>query len=324
MVLDTFRARVFPSPDQANHFHAVARQFLLAKAPLVSLWRFLLGHLASLARLVPGGHLQMWALQWCLKRHWRAVSDSDWWWVAPNRQYLQDLAWWLVPEHTLFSDASQLGWRAHLGDTLALGIWTVEEQELHMNYLELLAVFRALQSFEQALSESVVSVMSNNSTVVAYLRKSGGTRSEPLSTLSETVLRWCESRSISLCPVFIPGCRNVIVDVLSWECVSSEWTLHPKICRKVFKVWQSPLVIRRAYVSVSEEESCLLKVNAFEVRAIATSVLFRKVKSLDLVLKVGTWKSMTTFASFYLRDVTHRYLDTFSLGPIVSAPRVVH
>ncbi|MPC63229.1 hypothetical protein E2C01_057324 [Portunus trituberculatus] len=83
-------------------------------------------------------------------------------------------------------------------------------------------------------------------------------------------------------------------------------------------------VIRRAYVSVSEEELRLLKVNAHEVQAITTSVLFRKVKSLDLVLKAGTWKSMTTFAFFYLRDVTHRYLDTFSLGSIVSALRVVH
>ncbi|MPC64621.1 hypothetical protein E2C01_058739 [Portunus trituberculatus] len=49
------------------------------------------------------------------------------------------------------------------------------------------------------------------------------------------------------------------------------------------------MVIQRAYVSVSEEELRLLKVNAHEVRAIATSVFFRKVKSLDLVLKAGTW-----------------------------------
>ncbi|MPC46071.1 hypothetical protein E2C01_039780 [Portunus trituberculatus] len=32
------------------------------------------------------------------------------------------------------------------------------------------------------------------------------------------VLLWCESQSISLCPVFIPGCRNVIADVLSRVC----------------------------------------------------------------------------------------------------------
>ncbi|MPC66682.1 hypothetical protein E2C01_060833 [Portunus trituberculatus] len=39
MVLDTVRDRVFPSPDQVSRFQAVARQFLLAKALRVSLWR---------------------------------------------------------------------------------------------------------------------------------------------------------------------------------------------------------------------------------------------------------------------------------------------
>lgn len=256
MVLDTVRARVFPSPDRVSRFQAVVRQFLSAKAPPVTLWRSLLGHLASLARLVPGGLLRMRSLQWCLKRHWRAASDPDWWRVAPSRQCLEDIQWWLVPEHllkgapfvvappvqTLFSDASQLGWGAHLGDSLASGVWSLEEKELHINHLELLAVFRALQSFRQELSGSVVSVMSDNSTVVAYLRKSGGTRSEPLSALAGEVLRWCESLSISLCPVFVPGRRNVIADVLSRECVGTEWTLHPEICRKIFQVWGSPQV----------------------------------------------------------------------------------
>ena len=67
----------------------------------------------------------------------------------------------------------------------------------------------------------------------------------------------------------------------------------------------------------------LVRVRAHEVRAVATSTLFRKVRSIPAVLRAGTWKSMSTFASFYLRDVTHRYLDTFSLGPVVSALRVI-
>lgn len=78
-------------------------------------------------------------------------------------------------------------------------------------------------------------------------------------------------------------------------------------------------VIWRGYASALEEESCLLKVNAHEVWAIVISVLFRKVKSLGFVLKAGTWKCMTTFASFYLRDVAHRYFNTFSIWPIVLA-----
>ncbi|MPC60893.1 hypothetical protein E2C01_054953 [Portunus trituberculatus] len=111
-----------------------------------------------------------------------------------------------------------------------------------------------------------------------------------------------------------PACSRLLVTVSDPRRAVHCHTLSKFICQ----------VIRRAYVSISEESSRLLKVNAHEVWAIGTSVLFRIVKSLDLVLKAGTWKNMTTFVSFYLRDVTRRYLDTFSLGPIVSAVKVVH
>ncbi|MPC52941.1 hypothetical protein E2C01_046823 [Portunus trituberculatus] len=108
-------------------------------------------------------------------------------------------------------------------------------------------------------------------------------------------------------------------------------------------------VIQRVREDVSEEDMCLVQVKAYEVRALATSALFKKIQA-------GTWKSMSTFASFYLRDITHQYLDTFrdiahqyldtfrdiahqyldtfrdiahqyldtfSLGPVVSALRVI-
>lgn len=89
-------------------------------------------------------------------------------------------------------------WGAHLGDFLALGIWNLEEQGLHINHLGLLVVFLTLQSFQQVLSGSVVLVMSNKLTVGAYLRKSGGTRSKPLSALAWMVFQWCKTCSISL------------------------------------------------------------------------------------------------------------------------------
>ena len=108
--------------------------------------------------------------------------------VASNGQCLEDVIWWLAlekllkgapfsgapPEQTLFSDASRQGWGAHLGDSLALGVWTTEEQGFHINQLKLLSVFRALQKLRLDLFGSVVFTMSDNSTVVAYLRNSGG------------------------------------------------------------------------------------------------------------------------------------------------------
>ena len=62
---------------------------------------------------------------------------------------------------------------------------------------------------------------------------------------------------------------------------------------------------------------------ARETRGIAPSLLFRKNFAVDQVLKAGTWRRHTTFTRHYLRDIAHRSLDTFHLGPVVAAQALV-
>ena len=62
---------------------------------------------------------------------------------------------------------------------------------------------------------------------------------------------------------------------------------------------------------------------ALKTRGIAPSILFRKNFAVDQVLKAGTWRSHTTFTRHYLRDIAHKSLDTFHLGPVVAAQSVV-
>ena len=62
---------------------------------------------------------------------------------------------------------------------------------------------------------------------------------------------------------------------------------------------------------------------ARETRGIAPSILFRKNFVVDQVLKAGTWRRHTTFTCHYLRDIAHKSLDTFHLGPVVAAQSVV-
>ena len=49
----------------------------------------------------------------------------------------------------LFTDASNEGWGAHLGDHTTKGVWSDSESQLHINFLELKAVLLALKKFEQ-------------------------------------------------------------------------------------------------------------------------------------------------------------------------------
>ena len=81
-------------------------------------------------------------------------------------------------------------------------------------------------------------------------------------------------------------------------------------------------VITWAYRS-SGRGDAIPRVRAHEVRGVGSSLLFGKNMAVEQVLRAGTWKRQSTFTRFYLRDVTHRSLDTFSLGPVVAAQQVV-
>ena len=62
---------------------------------------------------------------------------------------------------------------------------------------------------------------------------------------------------------------------------------------------------------------------ARETRGIAPSLLFKKNYAVTQVLKAGTWHRHTTFTRHYLRDLSHKSLDTFHLGPVVAAQATV-
>ena len=80
--------------------------------------------------------------------------------------------------------------------------------------------------------------------------------------------------------------------------------------------------ISRAY-ELSSTAQLVPVPRACETRGIAPSLLFKKNFAVDRVLKAGTWRRHTTFTRHYLRDLAHRSLDTFHLGPVVAAQALV-
>ena len=148
------------------------------------------------------------------------------------------------PEMLLFSDASLDGWGAHLQELVASGVWTETDQGLHINLLEMRAVLLALQAFQDRLMGHRVVLMSDNTTVVSYINKQGGTVSSSLYLLVRQVLTWAEFNSVSIVGRFVPGRRNVLADQLSrqGQVISTEWTLHSRILQGVFGSWGTPMV----------------------------------------------------------------------------------
>ena len=63
LTIDTEAGKVFPSLARVEKFLTVAESFCIMDAPPAQLWQVILGHLASLERLVPHGRLRMRSLQ---------------------------------------------------------------------------------------------------------------------------------------------------------------------------------------------------------------------------------------------------------------------
>ena len=134
------------------------------------------------------------------------------------------------PQLDLWSDASDVGWGAHLGEQVVSGLWSPEERLSSINHRELLAVFYALQHFLPLVRNTSVAVFADNTTALAYLKNQGGTRSAVLNRTAQDLLRWAEHHSVTLLPQFIMGRNNVLADALSRpnQILGSEWTL--KLC----------------------------------------------------------------------------------------------
>ena len=115
---------------------------------------------------------------------------------------------------TIFTDKSTHGWGAHMGDSKISGTWTLSDRKLHINCLEFKAVMFALQHWAPLLQGRQVMIATDNSTVVSYINKQGGTRSLTLLRLTVDLFLWLESQIIVRAR-HIPGCLNVIADHLS-------------------------------------------------------------------------------------------------------------
>ena len=127
----------------------------------------------------------------------------------------------------LWSDTSDIGWGAHLGEEVSSGLWSLEEAELSINARELLAMEYGLWYFAPQISNSTVALFADNSTATAYLRNQGGTRSPLLNSIAQRILRWAESLPVVLAPQFIMGRNNVLANSLSRpnQISGLEWTL---------------------------------------------------------------------------------------------------
>ena len=174
----------------------------------------LLGQLYAAADFVMLGRLHLRPLQISLHKLWQPQNFPLDHQIGLTTKILQHLKWWLQedlyrhgipmkidpPSHTIFTDANLSGWGAHVEPEGLLfhGLWTEDQSQLHINVLEMKAIFLSLTRAIHKVKNSTVLVSTDNTTVVAYIRHQGGTHS--------TVLRGGVEH-----PEFVPNSQHTAV-----------------------------------------------------------------------------------------------------------------
>ena len=250
------------APTQARISNLVTMAAQLIACPRAPALRILevLGHMASLIGILPMTRFYMRGLQLSLLRQWKPKRDHIHQWIQLDQVAVWDLQWWAQkrnlevggpiwvqdPQTAILTDAStSFGWGAHWEDKTIAGVWTPQEASLHINFLEMKTVLFALQAWARELHDSCVLIRSDNTTVVQYIIRQGGTRSPALCTLAREIWSVALQYRIQLRAAHIAGKENIIADDLSRGrgCPpSTEWSMCDRTLEWMFNILGRPLV----------------------------------------------------------------------------------
>lgn len=174
--------------------------------------------------------------------------------ISPSGR--DDILWWLnnlegacrminvpLPTVTLKTDASRSGWGAVTGEKVINERWSEGEASMHINVLETLAVFKALECLFSDTFSTHFKLLTDNTTTMAYVNKAGGTWSLLCNYFAKQIWEWCQKRNNWITATFIAGKDNVEADFASRHFTAdTEWGLNPVIFRDLCTKWFRPEV----------------------------------------------------------------------------------
>ncbi|XP_038128389.1 uncharacterized protein LOC119774782 [Cyprinodon tularosa] len=242
-----FTARL--SEERVTTFRACLAQFRLHRSVQFRLCLRLLGVMASAILVIRLGRLHMRNFQrWVASLRMDPVRHGARR-ITVTADCITALRCWRAPSFltqgvpmgtvssrkVVTTDASLSGWGGiHEGRSVR-GRWSQALQRLHINFLELSAVFLSLRHFLPFLSGHHVLVRMDNTTTVAYINRQGGLRSRMLHNLARDLILWSSAHFLSLRATHVPGDLNTSADLLSRGApVYGEWTLHPQVVEQIW------------------------------------------------------------------------------------------
>lgn len=112
---------------------------------------------------------------------------------------------------------------------------------MHINELELMAVFLGLKCFASDKKNYNILLRVENTTAIAYINRMGGSRLANLSNLAKDIWKWCETRKIWIFASYIRSSENCEVDEESRKLESeTEYELSDGAYQEIISVLGKP------------------------------------------------------------------------------------
>ena len=252
--LDSTTMEVSVSDPKIDKLELEALKLLDTKSPTVRQVASVVGLMVSCTPGVDYGFSHIKALE---REKNVALASQKFNYDAKMRvsyEATQDIFWWLEnincsvrkirpdsPDKTISTDASLQGWGACFGSHTSGGRWRRHEVK-HINVMELMAILFALKCLRD-VRNTHIHVRTDNTTALNYVRKMGGLRSIACDSVARKIWQWAELRCNWITISYIQGKLNVRADKASRVFKDNlEWTLHPRVYRRICKIFDTPEV----------------------------------------------------------------------------------
>ena len=184
--LNTRTAHAYPAQKRAENIVKQTVHYRRGQSLTVRTVMRLMGMLASCIPLIPQARLHMRPIQEWLTCNWSQATGSWEDLVVVSKNIQEEMSWWSMgnilkgrsflcptPSVTITTDASHLGWGAHMGILRVRGLWGTAESHRHINWLELKTIHLALKAFRKQVEGRSVLIQTDNTTAMFYLNKQG-------------------------------------------------------------------------------------------------------------------------------------------------------
>lgn len=175
--------------------------------------------------------------------------------VVPHYLH-EDLLWWEqnilksvndirtdVFAKEIFTDASLTGWGACCDLEKTHGFWSELDKKLHINILELRAIFYGLRCFANNLTNVNILLRCDNTTAISYINRMGSIQYLELAKLTRDIWKWCENKNLWILATYISSANNFIADKESRQISpETEWSLSQDAFKLIVNKYGKPKV----------------------------------------------------------------------------------